>query len=98
MNKTLKSVKVNNDLLKIIDEYASLLSSLSVGTPTFTAMIEEGICLYLLKQMKLLEIVMQNSVVVENGKLKEITVTDEQTKKIAKLTEAVVCYFGEDIL
>lgn len=92
MGKTLKSVKIDNDLIKIIDMYTSLMKSISGGASTFTTMVEEGISLYLLEQMQMLRIVTQNKVVLENGVLKELPVTKEQIGKIEELESELVNY------
>lgn len=96
MGKTLKSVKVDNDLLKIVDMYTSLMKSISGGVSTFTTMVEEGVSLYLLEQIKMLRIVMQNKIILENGVLKELPITKEQIEKIEDLIAELAAYRSDN--
>lgn len=92
MGKTLKSVKVDNDLLKIVDMYTSLMKSISGGASTFTTMVEEGISLYLLEQVQMLNMVVQNKIIMENGVLKALEITKEQEEKIQDLIAELAEY------
>ena len=96
MGKTLKSVKIDNNLIKIIDMYTSLMKSISGGASTFTTMVEEGISLYLLEQIQMLSIVIQNKVVLENGVLKELPVTKEQIEQIEELIAELAAYRSDN--
>ncbi len=92
MKKTLKSVKINNDLLQIIEKYTSLMKSVFGDAPTFTTMVEEGICFFLLEQAKLLERLSGQNVTFENGTLKTLLMNDEQIEKIQNLSVDLVNY------
>lgn len=92
MSKTLKSVKIDNDLNEIIETYITLMKSIIGDSPTFTSMVEQGIWLYLLKQLQMLDIVMQNGIIVENGILKELSVNQEQKTKIEELRNEILSF------
>lgn len=92
MKKILKSVKINSELLEIIDEYTTLMKSISGGAATFTTMVDGGIVMYLQRQIEMLGWLMDSKITMENGVLKELAVTDEQKRGIDNLKDRLFAY------
>ena len=85
MGKILKSVKIDNEMLNIIEKYKELMT-LVIGTAsTFTTMVEQGICLFICEQMQMLQMVANEKIIMENGIFKEFSLTKEQEAMIEQL-------------
>lgn len=82
MSKTLKSVKIDDEILNIIDEYTKLMKSVCGSASTFTAMVEGGLTLFMVKQMEMLEWLAGRPVMLENGTLKKIQISKEDIEII----------------
>ena len=98
MAKTLKSVKVDNRLLEMIELYTSLMKSIVGGSATFTTIVEEGICLYLQNQAEMLRRLAEQKIVFENGTLKELNISDKQLQEIQRLEAEAFVYRETDEL
>ncbi|MBR5779766.1 MAG: hypothetical protein IKY21_03990 [Clostridia bacterium] len=85
MDKVMKSVKIDKDLNETIERYASLIKSIYGIAPTFTSMVENGICMYLLDQINLMKTAAQSGVVMENGTLKALQVSKDQQSALEEL-------------
>lgn len=96
MKKTLKSAKIDNDLLEIVDLYTSLMNSICGDAATFTKIVEEGIGLYLLQQVEMLRMLANSKITMQNGVLKKIAVTKEQQNKLHELEFRVLGYRAEN--
>ena len=92
MSKTLKSVKIDNELMEIIDEYTALMKSVCGSASTFTSMVEEGITLSLIEQINLLGMFAGSPIMMEDGTLKKIQIPADNRDKLNRFEAMLHCY------
>ena len=91
MSKTLKSVKIDDSLIDIIDKYLVLKKSIIGESETFTSMVEEGVYLYLQTQMQMFKIIARDKIIMDNGILKKLRITEEQLRLLEDIDQALLC-------
>ena len=96
MSKTLKSIKVDNEILKFVDEYSDIMKSVFGEVSTFTTMVEDGLKLYLSNQLKFLSTISNQQVIYDNGKIKELYIPNETLYKISALKNDLFSKINEE--
>lgn len=85
MAKVLKSIKIDEDLLHIFDEYSKITKTIFGSAPTFTAMVEDGLKQELLSKIDILNTWKKDSISFHNGELVKYNLYEKQKKDIENL-------------
>ena len=91
MEKILKSVKLDEELLDIMNSYCEITEELFGNSPSFTHMVTYGIESYLLEKIEDLKLLAKNAVVFsEIGEKIQITLSDYQLEKLKSMENDLI--------
>ena len=88
MDKTSKSVRLDNEILELIDRYCSFLKDVFGSSVSFSNIVTSGLLQYMESETGKYEDIMEKGSIVAtlpNGKLKKLDFSDEEIKRISDL-------------
>lgn len=90
MAKTSKSLRIDEDITSLIEDYCDFMNVTFENNLTFSNLVPNALVEYMFNETEQWERIMENKSVVKplkNGKFRKYEFTDEQMEKIRKLRE-----------
>lgn len=92
MDKILKSIKLDKQLVDLIDNYCKLTKSVFGNNPTFTHIVNSGIESYLLEQINNIKLIHSGNGIVfsEIGEKKQLALSETEQKLLIEIEESLI--------
>lgn len=98
MAKQIKSIRFDEDLVEVFEDYSNLLNELFGTTLSFASFVNEAAAEFLVHSLERWSTAMESNSVVDrqaNGKLKKYEFTDDQIAKMKDLLNDAYAVYAQ---